>query len=55
MIVNYVKSTNMNRRRRDDLTCVICEGPASGHNFGQISCSSCKGTCIFIDLLNIIL
>ncbi len=34
-----------NKRRRDDLTCVICHGPASGYNFAQISCNSCKGKC----------
>jgi hypothetical protein len=36
----------INNRRRNDLTCVICHGPASGYNFAQISCHSCKGKCI---------
>lgn len=31
------------KRRRDDLICLICGGSASCHNFGQISCHSCKG------------
>ncbi|CAF0997215.1 unnamed protein product [Rotaria sordida] len=30
------------KRRKADLTCVICEGHASGYNFDQISCESCK-------------
>ena len=24
------------------LTCVICESPATGYNFGVIACESCK-------------
>ncbi|UJR24841.1 hypothetical protein I4U23_006210 [Adineta vaga] len=30
------------KRRKADLTCVICEGSAFGHHFGQITCESCK-------------
>ncbi|UJR13072.1 hypothetical protein I4U23_000096 [Adineta vaga] len=30
------------RPRRNDLLCVVCQGSASCHNFGQISCHSCK-------------
>lgn len=40
------------KRRKSDLMCVICEGSASGYNFNQIVCESCKGldilfTCLF--------
>jgi len=31
------------KRRKADLTCVICGGSASGYNFNQITCESCKG------------
>ena len=24
------------------LTCVVCESPANGYNFGAIACESCK-------------
>ncbi|CAF1551728.1 unnamed protein product [Adineta steineri] len=30
------------KRRKADLTCVICEGHAYNYNFGQITCESCK-------------
>jgi len=30
------------KRRKADLTCVICGGKAIGYNFAQISCESCK-------------
>ncbi len=31
------------KRRKATLTCVVCGGAASGHNFNQITCESCKG------------
>lgn len=41
--------------RSEDLTCVICHGAASGFNFTQISCRSCKGMCASKNYLNRIL
>ena len=32
------------KKRKADLTCVICGGKAIGYNFAQISCESCKGS-----------
>ena len=32
-----------NKRRKTDMTCIICHDYASGYNFNQISCNSCKG------------
>ncbi|CAF1110627.1 unnamed protein product [Adineta ricciae] len=31
------------KKRKADLTCVVCSGHAIGYNFGQITCESCKG------------
>ncbi len=39
------KNTNV-KRRKADLTCVICGGASSGYNFNQITCESCKGDFI---------
>ena len=36
------KNTNA-RKRKADLTCVICGAEAMCYNFGQITCESCKG------------
>jgi len=30
------------KRRKTDLTCVICNDKCSGYNFNVISCESCK-------------
>ena len=32
-----------NKRRKTDMTCIICHDYASEYNFNQISCNSCKG------------
>ncbi|CAF1125607.1 unnamed protein product [Rotaria sordida] len=39
--VDIPKNTNK-KKRKADLTCVICGGQAVGYNFSQISCESCK-------------
>ncbi|CAF3605237.1 unnamed protein product, partial [Rotaria sp. Silwood2] len=39
---NMLIKSSRTKQRRDDLTCVICKGSAYCHNFGQISCHSCK-------------
>ncbi|CAF3279362.1 unnamed protein product [Rotaria socialis] len=39
--VDSYKTTN-SKKRKADLTCVICGGQATGFNFEQISCESCK-------------
>ncbi|CAF3448306.1 unnamed protein product [Rotaria sp. Silwood1] len=39
--IDVSKNTNT-KKRKADLTCVICEGQAIGYNFDQISCESCK-------------
>jgi hypothetical protein len=31
------------KKRKADLTCVVCGGEAIGYNFAQITCESCKG------------
>ncbi|CAF4770602.1 unnamed protein product [Rotaria sp. Silwood1] len=41
-ILNNDSKSSTIKRRKADLTCVICEGHASGYNFDQISCESCK-------------
>lgn len=38
------KEELMKKRKSADLTCVICGGRASGYNFNQITCESCKGS-----------
>ncbi|CAF1343840.1 unnamed protein product [Adineta steineri] len=42
--INSIPSNKNNNklRNRSDLTCVVCQKPASGYNFAQISCGSCK-------------
>ncbi|UJR23930.1 hypothetical protein I4U23_026902 [Adineta vaga] len=37
------KSMATMKRRKADLTCVVCGGHAIGYNFAQITCESCKG------------
>ncbi|CAF2892764.1 unnamed protein product [Rotaria sp. Silwood2] len=39
--VDISKNTDT-KKRKADLTCVICGGQAIGYNFDQISCESCK-------------
>lgn len=41
------------KRRRTDLTCIVCDGQASGYNFNRITCHSCKGK-LLPDLLRFI-
>ncbi|CAF1257491.1 unnamed protein product [Adineta ricciae] len=36
------QQTAIMKRRKADLTCVVCGGSAFGYNFGQITCESCK-------------
>ncbi|CAF1306092.1 unnamed protein product [Adineta steineri] len=39
---NKLRNDSKMKQHRSDLTCVVCQGPASGYNFAQISCGSCK-------------
>ena len=39
----FVSIQSATKRRKADLTCVICHGRAFGYNFEQITCESCKG------------
>ncbi|CAF4887971.1 unnamed protein product, partial [Rotaria sp. Silwood2] len=45
---NMLIKSSRTKQRRDDLTCVICKGSAYCHNFGQISCHSCKGIYLYL-------
>jgi len=40
--MNISKSPN-SKKRKADLTCVVCGAEAIGYNFAQITCESCKG------------
>jgi hypothetical protein len=45
------------RKRKADLTCVVCGGEAIGYNFAQITCESCKGLSedfFFYHVMNLI-
>lgn len=44
---NAAKKMVKKQRHIANMICVICEGPATGHNFSQISCHSCKGKHIY--------
>ena len=37
------KESSSAKRRKMDLTCIVCDGQASGYNFNRITCHSCKG------------
>ncbi|CAF1257218.1 unnamed protein product [Adineta ricciae] len=41
-VYNQQQQTAIMKRRKADLTCVVCGGSAFGYNFGQITCESCK-------------
>ncbi|CAF0975383.1 unnamed protein product [Adineta steineri] len=40
-LIDMNKNMNM-KKRKADLTCVVCGGQAIGYNFAQITCESCK-------------
>lgn len=40
--VNVQITEQKNKTNQGKLTCVVCGSPAHGHNFGAISCESCK-------------